>query len=435
MIPFGQACARLRHALGRRPDILREISPGRDFRQALLRLRDACRSHVFPAGAERLDLAEFVAPYDRLTRREGFHALHDWDGKADTVNADIIPVDVLHYLIDHRGHEPTDRRALAILLDYYFVHVLSLLSLRIWDEAKADAHLDRLGGLLGELQGPGGSGQRFVDDAETLILLATAHYERQEIGYDTLLDRVRSLNERHRTRIALGHAASMGCHLRFGFEATYGRDTSDMRSDNLADYPWLCFALTTLLDAYARRCAGSGPEDTDMPRSDAIVEALFNGLSPDAGAFVGDRPKSLFRTDADARQHDEFRALFDAHREGLIAAFEPLRPDAARYSPLAFFFNFSHNVVKGIVIDALLRGRPWRFTLNDLLTGLSPPGNRGDRDAHEEDTKECLARTLMGHARASPDTIRGRLMPVIVYDPPVGRRAFRVAMEKLRAVR
>ena len=44
----------------------------------------------------------------------------------------------------------------------------------------------------------------------------------------------------------------MGSHLRFGFEATYGRDTVVMRDDNVADYPWLCFALATLMREYAR---------------------------------------------------------------------------------------------------------------------------------------------------------------------------------------
>ena len=38
----------------------------------------------------------------------------------------------------------------------------------------------------------------------------------------------------------------------------------------------------------------------------------------------------------------------------------------------------------------------------------------------------------MGYARANPDRIRGRLMPVIVYDPSTGRQAFSVTMRKIR---
>ena len=45
--------------------------------------------------------------------------------------------------------------------------------------------------------------------------------------------------------------------------------------------------------------------------------------------------------------------------------------------------------------------------------------------------REQLARTLMEYARANPDRISGRLMPVIVYDPRAGHRAFRVMMEKV----
>ena len=37
--------------------------------------------------------------YDRETRQEGFHALHDWDGAAERVNEDTIPVDVLDYIV------------------------------------------------------------------------------------------------------------------------------------------------------------------------------------------------------------------------------------------------------------------------------------------------------------------------------------------------
>ena len=60
-----------------------------------------------------------------------------------------------------------------------------------------------------------------------------------------------------------------------------------------------------------------------------------------------------------------------------------------------------------------------------MLTELS-------RDVAEAALKQELAATLMGYARANPDTIRGRPMPVIVYDPSTGRDAFTVAMRKIR---
>jgi hypothetical protein len=107
----------------------------------------------------------------------------------------------------------------------------------------------------------------------------------------------------------------------------------------------------------------------------------------------------------------------------LIEEFEPYRPSDSAYSPLSFFFNFSHNVLKGTVVDALLQGRAWPLSLNDLLTALP-------REASAP--KEALARTLMQYAQSAPDRIRGRLMPVIVYDPGAGRQAFGVTMRKIK---
>ncbi|PYR40493.1 MAG: hypothetical protein DMF93_10945, partial [Acidobacteria bacterium] len=117
------------------------------------------------------------------------------------------------------------------------------------------------------------------------------------------------------------------------------------------------------------------------------------------------------------------------------------------YSPLSLFFNFSHNVVKGTIVDAALGGAPWNVAFNDLLTGEvgkagrvgrvgqgteSTEGAEGTQGTEGEgDPREPLARILMEYARANPDRIRGQLMPVIVYDPRAGHRAFRVMLEKL----
>ena len=188
------------------------------------------------------------------------------------------------------------------------------------------ATCDRVEELLRELQGPGGSGQRFAADAETLMLIGTSHYELEEWGYAKLLARARTLNEDHQARIGLGHAASMGCHLRFGFEAQCGRDTVALRDDNVADYPWLCFALASVMRAYDRAVA-AGLENRDVA---VLEEALLNGLTPDARAFVGVPPTSLKDSEGDRAQ---FLELYQAqagaagrlrtppaHRGGLLAA-------------------------------------------------------------------------------------------------------------------
>jgi hypothetical protein len=416
---FSRVCSLVAHALSApaRSAILDDVCASPTLGRALTQLGVSMRSNVWLRGGDQINLDKSIRELDRRTRQDGFHALHDWDGKSDRVNDETIPYDVVRYLSEKRGAEPVDRHSLSILLDYYFFHVLTLLSVRIWDDRDADENLDRVGELLDGLQGPDGSGQKFADDAETLILIATSHYERNEQGFDTLLERTRRLDERHRSRVALGHASSLGCHLRFGFEAQCGRDMIALRDDNVADYPWLCFSLANVMQEYARlRAAGVAAPERRM-----VVGAMLNGLTPDARAFVGEPAASLAGSEG---ERTLFRELFFEYRNDLLDEFEEHRPSAQAYSPLAFFFNFSHNVLKGAVIDALIWGEPGGFGLNDLLKGSTNEANAA--------RKIRLATTLMGYARSSPDRIRGRLMPVIVYDPPLGRQAFSVTMKKLR---
>jgi hypothetical protein len=383
---------------------------------ALAALRVCMCEHEWTDARERIRLRPAIADLDARTRAEGFHALHDWDGVADTVNPSSIPVDVLDFIGRQRGGEACDRGTPAILIDYYFAYLLGLLSLRVWDGGDPDARLARLDALLARLQGPQGSGQRFVDDAATLILLATSHYELEERGFVPLLERVRALSPAHQLQVAIGHAGALGCHLRFGFDVTYGRSLTAMREDNVADYPWLAFALLTVLREYARLSeAGAG---ADARRG--IVEALANGLSGDPAGFLAPEPLAIaWLHAADAR---EFAALIAEHREALAADAAAHRP-AGPYSPLALFFNFSQNVLKGLVIDSLMWGEPSPVTINDMLCA-----GAGEAGA----ARLKLAAALERYARARPHRIRGRLSPVIVYDAAAGRRAFVATLDLLR---
>jgi len=189
-----------------------------------------------------------------------------------------------------------------------------------------------------------------------------------------------------------------------------------MRNDNVADYPWLCFALGALMRAYETM----SPDADTRP---AVVEALLNGLSPDVTAFASARAPAVLT--AHETDRAGIAAGLEQHRGALLDAFEAYRPAEPTYSPLSLFFNFSHNVLKGTIVDALLRVRPWPLTLNDLLTSRA-------RNAAEDESKIALANTLMWYARSNPDRIRGQLMPVIVYDPAAGRRAFGATLRALR---
>jgi hypothetical protein len=385
---------------------------------ALARLAGKLRVNAWPTPDGIVHIEALVQSLDRATRAEGFHALHDWDGVAGRVNPDTIAVDVLSFVAGRRGADPVDRAALAIVLDYHVLNLLALASLRVWDTSDPDAALDRLQTLLDHLQN-GGSGQRFAADAATLLLIATCHYEPNEDGYRLLLERVRTLDVRHRRAVALGHASSMGCHLRFGLSATYGGSVQAMRDDNVADYPWLAFAMAELTEFWT----SEGPAFRPGLTADHVLESILNGLTPDPAAFLDVATPAALAACNEERLAVRQRVL--DHRDVLIAATDAHRPRDAGFSPLALFFNFSHNVIKGAVVDAALWGEPRAIALNDLLTALP----------HDDAThapKRALATTLMRYAQASPDQVRGRPTPAIVYDPYAGRRTVGDLMRALR---
>ena len=118
-----------------RQEIVDEFAGARNrSAPALAPLGEAMRANQFRVRGHQIFLDRAITAYDGRTRAEGFHILHDWDGVAQRTNPDIIPIDVLHFLAEQRGAEPAGRVELAILLDYYFMHVLALLTMRIWDE-------------------------------------------------------------------------------------------------------------------------------------------------------------------------------------------------------------------------------------------------------------------------------------------------------------
>ena len=411
-ITFNAACLLLDTALKgeTRQKILTDISKSKDSRKALLRLRDSMRFGVFKTGANTIDLRPLIRTFESHTTQDGFHILRDWDGVADKLNADIIPVDVLHYIVPSRGGEGPGGTALAILLDYYFVYVLALLSLSAWSDGNANGNLDRVSELLNELQGPNGSGQKFAGNSETLILIATSHFEPDVQAYERLLERVKNLNPSHQVRIALVHAAILASHLRHGLQGLYRKDIASMREDNVPDYPWLCFSLVTLMKAYAQM-HDEGEHGIDREK---IVESLLNGLTPDARAFAGKPPASLTAYEA---EYFKFCELFHRYGQDLFEEFERHRPSDQNFSPMSFSFNFPHNLLKAIVVDALLREAPWNVTLNDLLTGIP-------RQEPVGQLRERLARTLMRYARSSPEIVRGRAIPAIRYDTHLGLETF-----------
>lgn len=427
---FDTACGLIASVLDgpARREITAAAGSAADGRQALRRLRESMRTHTWKVGARTVALDGPIQAIDRRVRADGFHVLHDWDGKAERVNADTIALNVLDYVIDKSAQGPASPSVLAILVDYYFAYLLMLLATDALGMPDAGAQLDELNRLVALLQGPDGSGQLFAADAETLFLIGTSHFESKEGAYDTVLERARRLPFEHRRAIALGHAATLGSHLRFGYQVTYVKSYQLMRDDNGVDYRWLSFALSVLLEEYERqREGGTGGPSTELGAGvdrGVLIEAIANGLSADPAAFLVDPPHASFGPHLD--EWSALRQRLHRYRSDLLEAFKPCRPLDRAYSPIALFFNFSHNVLKGTVADALNWGEAWHVSFNDLLTGVP----EGDPRAV---ARQKLARTLMSYAQAHPDSIGGRLSPVIVYDPTTGRRLFAEVIRCLEA--
>ena len=296
-----------------------------------------------------------------------------WDFRANRFSADPAPA----LLVDHcaRLQRKADvRTSLAILLDVYCYHVLSLLAARAWDEGDAGSNLDRVT-LLIHLARQEGSGLAYVDDAETLLFLAASYFHPDEGSYELLLERVRALPMRQQVRMAASSGAMLSAHLRWGFNYMYGRDIQRMRDDNAADYPWVRFAVETL---------AAQPDDG----------ALLVAVAADPwmmGALVG---------------------------KGRRDAFAPHQPSNRAFSPLAVTFNFPSNAAVALVAATVEDGRFYP-SLDALFT----------RDSGEAGAE--LAERLMKYSASDPSRLGAGGVPLVVYDPTEGARAYHAVVKAL----
>jgi hypothetical protein len=364
------------------------------------------RTHTFPVSTAALSLRPLVDTLDARTKKEGLHVLQGWDFVAHRFPDDIAPVLLMDFCARSGVAALAARPALAILLDQYFLALLSLVAVRAWDDGDANANLDRVSALLSELQGDNGSGSRFVDDAETLLMLAVSYYHPEESAYDLVLAKVRTLDTAHRLRFAFPCAAIMASHLRWGLRFMYRRDVGAMRSDNVVDYPWLLFALLTLVREYSTAPPG--------PARARIAEAMMDGLSADPWAFTGKMPAFLAAVQA---EHTELRELFAAKRDELLADFSRQQPDGTNYSPLGFGCNFLSNaLVAGVVLA--LRGE--KHPSFNVLFERGERGGDADR----------LARALMEYS-STPERLGAGGAPLIVLEEREGVGAYNTLMRSI----
>ncbi len=378
-------------------------------------LRNGMRAHRFRAGGRVIDLSRAVGEMDDATRRDGFHILHAWDPVAHRFREDSAPVLLLTHVRPVVGQNV--RRELALQLDTYFLFVLSLLVMRVWDADDPDAAMDRVSALLELLQGPRGSGRWFVVGVPTLLSLAIAQYQPDERGYDELLARVRTLNAHHQLELARVNAANFGAHLRWGARWMYERDMARMQADNVVDYPWVMHSASVLAREYDRLVQAGA----DASGTTAIAEGLLQILSPDPGALLDDVAPAVLA--ALEEEHRECRETLFRHKARLIGEFVSLRPVVQKYSPLGFHFNFLHNVLTAVLSLTLSEPTP-NLPLNALLMG-------GVRAARLADSPEVLVHQLTGWA-SHPSRLDTRRAPLMLHDVAWGAECCDSVIERLR---
>jgi hypothetical protein len=401
---FGELCGLLEGMLrdNTRAEILQRVALTRDPAAAL---RESMRAHRFHGG-RTIALAGLVDAMDRASGAEGFRVLHTWDPVLHRFRPDSTPVLLLGYV--RPGSGAATARAHAVLLDTYLLFLLTLLAMRAWDADDPNVALDRLGELLALLQDEQGSGRRFVGSSAMLIGLGIAQYQPDERGFDALLAKIRTLDPRHQLSIALANAANFGAHLRWGRHFMYEHDVERMRADNVVDYPWVMHAVATLAAELDRTARGKAAEGS----TDRVAQGLLQGLSADPGMVLATAVPAVLAGCADERATcaDRLRA----HRERLRGMFGDLTPAATAFVPLAFHFNFLHNVLTATLAVTIDGGSP-NVPLDGLLFGQPQGATR------LADSPEVLAHRLALYS-AHPDRRGYKGAPLIVTDPSLGAR-------------
>lgn len=390
-----------------RKQFIDELLGAREFSRALNVLRSSMKSHTFKSAGSSFSLGNVVKTLDDRTKAEGFEVFHSWNHSDHTFSNDSTPV----LMVDHFARmvlkDQDERVCLSLLLDIYFFHVLALCCIRSWDDDQPQENFDKITRLLEWLQGSSGSGHQFVENAETLLVLAVSQYHPVDQAYDALIERIWALDSRRQVRFSLISAAVLGGHLRWGSRAMYSRDVVKMRADNEGDYPWLLHSLTTLMEEYVR-LRESGVENQDRQE---IIKALLNGLTPDPWAFFRMPPPVSLALYSE--KHQLLQQLLATYAEELATEFIAVQPTLKGYSALAFHFNFPHNILNALLMVCLSEGSVQSFSLNDLLSG-------GVSDSPKIDELNQVALKLMLFAGSNRDRVGPQGTKLIIYDPHVG---------------
>jgi hypothetical protein len=287
------------------------------------------------------------------------------------------------------------------LFNLYVIRCLALLSMRVWDDARADARPSGAGDRLSQVQGvldrlwtiKTVDQPVLVRDARWLIPLAQspatddlgAYFDVAQKISDTLSDEDRIEIHKAGVRMAAGHLRSQIRYYSLKNSVPLNDESviSITRTSNALDFALLIQELVTLLEAYESACS-SGDGRTRLELADTICQ----GLSPDPELFLNrvellnaySMIEHLFiTTDQDGyavytpmgqrhvRLLEEYEARIGRVSNALSEDCQNFRPVAGAYSPYGVLYGFSNDLIEHMAFKTLQPEAVTHFTLEDVF--------------------------------------------------------------------
>ncbi len=165
-----------------------------------------CARNRFRAGGQQIFLDRAVTQLRRPHARRGVSHPARLGRRLAADQPRHHPDRRAAFLAAQRGADASSDVELAILLDYYFMHVLALLTMRIWDDGDPDENLERLNaharGAAGtERQRPAVCRRRRDADADRHVALRAGRVGlRQAAGEGAHARRAPPVHDRPRPR-------------------------------------------------------------------------------------------------------------------------------------------------------------------------------------------------------------------------------------------
>jgi len=272
-------------------------------------------------------------------------------------------------------------KTVRILLDYYYFYHIQLIATRLWEKG---ADREVLNKLLHQLQsGPDSSGQQFVSDISSLILLNTgalSFFEPEYLSIERSSTQLFKNYLRNSTNTLARHLGSIifGNQIRKDDEE---EQVNGLREVNALDYVLAVMDLVKLLQEYSL----VKTRDAHDPEKRAIVESLLNIFSSDPDILMN--PQSPFLTtqkiesnwkkwirvspsdfaDTDLK---ELGLLMQANMKDLghdLDQMPWLKPSPDRFSPLGVRIIYSLSFLDYMLMVSLTHPGFENFSLEDHL--------------------------------------------------------------------